>query len=1127
MKPNCLLLSILVLLIFPVPFFAQDIHLGFLSTHHLEETDKEVKAALAFLGNQNSISFDKILLSEISSPQVLQAYDLLWMHYSDTLQTAPLDVSGGFIKEYLNNGGKLLLTLEAFQKVNELGYEPQQPETRNKKIEDSGYGRIGGFHAFRSHPVFDGLNGGAYIFKPLHDTTVRITGYFDKNLPLNGAVVAVDWDYIFVRENSKLITEYWTGKGRILAVGAYTCFSAANANRPQLEKFITNSLHYLSSPDMSEKPHYWKFHEQMTEAYESEYPYFIERDIVPWEKGSTNPKIEKEKGDSNFWDMAGERMLMMGKEKGGIEEIWSFPFMAFRDYEAGIKFADRDSIVWLISQTPKIEITPYSFSRTYHINGTTLTETLATSIKKPLGIVNYKITGDESTMLFVKATSNLRLMWPYSENVLKALRYSFDINLTSFLISDESGDFNCMMGSNKEPVNLRQGQAERFLFSWYKTGNDKEYCDIEIEPTERFEVKNIFQFNLTPTDSMDIIFSASNEGLDTCINNYKFAMRSTNEVFKNTREHYERLLKNHLRIITPDTLFNEGYKWAIAATDKFFVNTPGLGISLVAGYSTTNTGWDGGHKISGRPGYGWYFGRDGEWSGFALLDYGDFEKVKSMLQMFGDFQDLNGKVFHEMSATGFVHYDAADATPLYIVLMGKYLSHSADTAFVQSQWPRIEKALAYCFSTDTDGDHLIENTAVGHGWVEGGNLFGSHTSLYLASCWEAALREAAYISSTFGNPEKTSFYEGEAQIVKQLINTGFWNKKENYFYHGKLEDGNFIETKTIMPAIPMLFGQIEKEKTQNILQAFAGNDFSTDWGCRIIGESNESYNPRGYHTGSVWPLFTGWVSLAEYKYGNPAQAYAHIMDNLLIYKDWGLGYVEEVLNGETYEPSGVCHHQCWSETMVLQPAISGMLGIVPDAVHHGLEFAPALPADWDSIKVKNIKVGKHLLDFSMMRKENQIQYTFVHSGPQALNLVFNPKLPKGTMISGIKISGNFGNKSLDPRTIPEFYILDSISLTYHIQGGISILPLSHYPKPGDKSKGPRIISEELNADTYTIIIEGKGNGNCEFQVYRNDANIPQIKGGEIIGSEGRVFTVKVHLPEGKQKYSRQKIEIYL
>src|SRR5690606_14846579 len=127
------------------------------------------------------------------------------------------------------------------------------------------------------------------------------------------------------------------------------------------------------------------------------------------------------------------------------------------------------------------------------------------------------------------------------------------------------------------------------------------------------------------------------------------------------------------------------------------------------------------------------------------------------------------------------------------------------------------------------------------------------------------------------------------------------------------------------------FNAIEPEKGRAVTEKFSSGNFSTDWGVRILEEKSKHFNPSGYHVGSVWPLFTGWTSLAEYETGRFLQGFSHIMNNLVIYKHWDLGSIEEVLNGMEYKPSGVTHNQGWSQTMVLQPILEGMLGIKPDA----------------------------------------------------------------------------------------------------------------------------------------------------------------------------------------------------
>ena len=72
-----------------------------------------------------------------------------------------------------------------------------------------------------------------------------------------------------------------------------------------------------------------------------------------------------------------------------------------------------------------------------------------------------------------------------------------------------------------------------------------------------------------------------------------------------------------------------------------------------------------------------------------------------------------------------VHYDSADATPPYIVLMGEYLKWSGDVDFVRSQWERVERAMDHLHSTIRNDYGFIENYNVGHGWVEFGPLSGS------------------------------------------------------------------------------------------------------------------------------------------------------------------------------------------------------------------------------------------------------------------------------------------------------------------------------------------------------------------------------------------------------------------
>jgi len=1112
---------------------AQTIRVGLLVQDVQSQGEPEVRDAYKFLSKNKDYKVDKLFISELESIRNLDDYDVLWFHHNDSTYINSNIAVRDIIFNYISEGGNLLLTLEAFRFINDLGIEPSPVETRNKTALDEGYGRQLGLHAFRSHPVFEGMNGGAYIFRPKQDTTVRINGFFENTLPAKAEVIAIDWDYIFLREDIKLAVEYKVGSGGVVAIGAYTTLSSPNNNKVHLELFLNNCIHYLAAEASGQSIHLWKYGPQEVSPV---LPYYSEKlkiSASEWQIKKSDIVLRKEKAETDFWDVAGERMVIMGNENAGISEIWTHPFMAFRDYKAGLKFPSSDSIQWLSNLSPSIETRPESFIRNYKFKQGSLTEIITVSPESPAGIVHYSWSGSELAEIFIRFSSNLRLMWPYSETVFKKLAFIFDPNLNAVIIREESGDFLSLIGSDKKPINARIGQFVDFKLDWVKGINHNDSCKITGLKTNEFIIGGMYHFSLKPQDELNILLTSGytadgQTAYEEATENYKIALRKPDSVYNVAGTCYENLLfKKSLAIKSPDTVFNEGYLWALIATGRFYVHTPGLGKSLVAGYSTTGTGWDGGHKVDGRPGYAWYFGRDGEWSGFALLDCGDFEKVKSILEMYIKFQDLNGKIYHEVSTSGVVHYDAADATPLFIILAGKYLKYSGDTEFIRSNWLSIKMAIDFCFSTDTDSDHLIENTNVGHGWEEGGSLFGTHSTLYLTSCWAEALNEAGLMAKATGLNDEAKSFTVESELIKNILNSEFWNKEKQYYYQGKFVDGSYHAGRSIMPAIPMYFGQVDKDKASLVLPVIAGCNFSTDWGCRILGEDSPDFNPRSYHSGSVWPLFTGWAALAEYNSGNDVQGFAHIMNNLQVYKHWGLGYIEEVLNGETYKPSGVCRHQCWSETMVLQPAIEGMLGLEPDAVNTTLKFSPAFPADWDSVEVNNIRIGNHIIYFKMKKEEDIVSYHFKHDGPSTLKLEFNPTLPDGTIIRKITATGNFEPKILSPSLIPVTYLADDLVLEYKIEYGIKVLPLVYEPQPGASSVGMRVIDDRLAGEIYSIIIEGLQGSKDILEVYLNDWKISRIENAAIISVTDNIYNLAVSLDTSERKYVKKEIRIFL
>ncbi len=124
------------------------------------------------------------------------------------------------------------------------------------------------------------------------------------------------------------------------------------------------------------------------------------------------------------------------------------------------------------------------------------------------------------------------------------------------------------------------------------------------------------------------------------------------------------------------------------------------------------------------------------------------------------YQRADGKIPHEISqSAGFVPWftdfpyawASADATPLYVIAHADAWRAGGDRAFLARHWPSIQKAYQFSAATDADRDGLIENTGVGHGWVEGGALYPAHEEIYLQGLWIEASRSFAALATEMGD----------------------------------------------------------------------------------------------------------------------------------------------------------------------------------------------------------------------------------------------------------------------------------------------------------------------------------------------------------------------------------------
>ncbi len=236
-----------------------------LVSNHIEKG--ELAAIEKLLQSEKDWTYAVIDLKEIKSEKAFNNFTHIWYHRTDTGSFDKNEVAAGVaIKKFVQAGGNLFLSMESVPLLNQWKIETTAFQFKKDTLLDKGFGRPAGFHAFKSHPLFNGLNGGVYTTKQKKDHMVRKHGFFDKTIPQVGKVIGIQWTYITFTESSKLLLEYKLGKGTVIAAGAYLYYDADNYNEEHLSHFTKNVFRYTTGQIKDVKKEYWNYQRQNISA---------------------------------------------------------------------------------------------------------------------------------------------------------------------------------------------------------------------------------------------------------------------------------------------------------------------------------------------------------------------------------------------------------------------------------------------------------------------------------------------------------------------------------------------------------------------------------------------------------------------------------------------------------------------------------------------------------------------------------------------------------------------------------------------------------------------------------------------------------------------------------------------
>ena len=779
-----------------------------------------------------------------------------------------------------------------------------------------------------------------------------------------------------------------------------------------------------------------------------------------------------------FLPVVGARAGLFGYETGNFE-AWVYPLKIFRDFHLIFHIGDRALPAESLART--LTVRPESATLLYAGDNFRVRETLSIPANEPGAVILLEIETEQPLEVEVLFTPDLQLEWPAA---LGGTYVNWDSAKHAFLFGEETKKFSALVGS--------------------PTAGD---AHVAYQTNYSFSNENSMRLGVMQKgkDTRAIAIAASVNGLQEATTSYQHLFDSAAAAIRASADYYRTYLDKTVQLELPDPVLQQAYDWARISTIQGLVNNPYLGTGLIAGYRTSGVGQ--------RPGFAWFFGRDSFWTSFALNSEGDYPTARTAIDFITKYQREDGKIPHEISqSAGLVPwfkdypypYVSADATPLFILAMNDYAVQSGDVAFVKEKWDNLWRAYQFMRST-YDEQGFAKNIGVGHGWVEGGPLLPVKNEYYQAGLAVQALNALSNLARLTGKEDVSKQLRDEFDQKKPALEQAFWSPDIKSYAFALKQDNQRYDEATVLTTVPMWFGLAEPDHAEQTITTLAGEDHQTDWGMRIISNRSNVYDGSGYHYGSVWPLFTGWASVGEYRYHREFPAYTNLRSNALLGLDGSLGHFTEVLSGDYSQSfSTSSPHQIWSAAMVISPILRGMFGLQTDAEKHTITLAPHVPADWTSFAINHVRLADTIADFKYSKTADSITLDVTRNGSGDCWLQFSPAFSLRTHVLGVQVNGKQAAFKMQANSSDQHMNLrvplseGSTRLVFRMKDDFGLSLTNQLPDLGGASRGLRVTNESWDAARTQLTLDASGLAGARYEMgIWNASQISSVDGASV------------------------------
>jgi glycogen debranching enzyme len=437
---------------------------------------------------------------------------------------------------------------------------------------------------------------------------------------------------------------------------------------------------------------------------------------------------------------------------------------------------------------------------------------------------------------------------------------------------------------------------------------------------------------------------------------------------------------------------------------------------------------------AGAPWFMAVFGRDSLLTSWMVLPL-DQQLALGTLQTLASFQGRSveplseeqpGRIPHELRfgrraslalGGGNVYYGTADATPLFVMLLGELRRWGIAPDEVDALLPAADRALEWVLAYgDRDGDGFVEyqratdRGLLHQGWKDSvdGVTFadGRLAEPPVALCEVQAYTYGAYLARAhFAREAQDSVaadtWARRASDLKAAFNERFWLPDRGWFALALDRDKRPVDALSSNIGHCLWTGIVDEDKAAAVAEQLLSPRMFTGFGVRTLASDMAAYNPLSYHNGSVWPHDNAIIAAGLARYGfveEARQVASAVLDAAAAFD----GRLPELFCGFDREefPDPVpfptsCSPQAWASATPVQ-LMRTLLRFDPWVPFGQVWLAPVLPERFLPLRLDHVALAGTRVDLEV-RPGNVAS---VSGLPGTVALVEEPRPPLSSLVGG-------------------------------------------------------------------------------------------------------------------------------